>query len=385
MVFSDGICSPGGALSFWSGSGPSLYGVVFLGILTTHLFVALLKMIATGLNYEKANSVFAHELSQTIVSILVFLFTVLILNYFCVTPAHVLFSGLPSTETGNIYQTSISYFSSVLGEIRTLIFAIYFLITSLVTFFNVDYTVTPMGIGAVFNPYAWFSSIEFILDHISFLLILNMFVFSIQRYMIYFGFYGLLGFYLPLGLVLRSFAPTRLFGGGLIGMSLAFGVIYPLMVNLSYMSLYSFRHASVGNLPGIQLINTSTGAPISNFDVLTPDKAVAVASSLRTQEELIIHNSQNPAFQDSFSNKKINEISNPDIYDQNGNLKFFKFKNLYSISGIAIGALLLPTSYITLASILMTGLSFIILGTSSIELSKLLGEEIDITNLTRVI
>jgi len=41
MVFEDGVCSNGGVLSFWNGSGPSMYGVVLLAILTTHLLLAL--------------------------------------------------------------------------------------------------------------------------------------------------------------------------------------------------------------------------------------------------------------------------------------------------------------------------------------------------------
>ncbi len=98
----------------------------------------------------------------------------------------------------------------------------------------------PLGIGLVASPMAGFASplkqllyqmtvalaLAFVINHAQ----LVVYVFSLQAFLKY---------YLPIGIFLRAFVPTRRLGGTIIGVALAFLFVFPAISTITYTMFYS--------------------------------------------------------------------------------------------------------------------------------------------------
>jgi len=98
----------------------------------------------------------------------------------------------------------------------------------------------PLGVGLVASPLAGLASpikqllynatvalsIAFIINHAQ----LIVYVFAVQAFLKY---------YLPMGVFLRAFTPTRRIGGTLIGVALTFLFIFPALSTISYTMFYT--------------------------------------------------------------------------------------------------------------------------------------------------
>jgi uncharacterized membrane protein YuzA (DUF378 family) len=89
-----------------------------------------------------------------------------------------------------------------------------------------------------------------------------------------------LGFFLTIGLISRSFAATRTFGGSLIAFGLGLGLIYPLIVSISY-GFINVQIGAAGINPGViaadffggfvgGAITLLTGGTLSSLSSLVP-------------------------------------------------------------------------------------------------------------------
>jgi hypothetical protein len=98
----------------------------------------------------------------------------------------------------------------------------------------------PLGIGLVASPLAGFASplkqllyqmtsaiaIAFVINRAQ----LVVYVFSLQAF---------LNYYLPIGIFLRAFTPTRRLGGTIIGVAIAFLFVFPAISTITYTMFYS--------------------------------------------------------------------------------------------------------------------------------------------------
>lgn len=105
--------------------------------------------------------------------------------------------------------------------------------------FKMSWESKPMGIGYTLDPLAGFQQLQnifmvaisgFTLSYISILVQLRV----LEYFLIAMPYY-----FLPLGLLLRSFAPTREFGGAIMGFAVVSMFFFPLILVLNDLTIYS--------------------------------------------------------------------------------------------------------------------------------------------------
>ncbi|MBI5224048.1 hypothetical protein HY990_06540 [Candidatus Micrarchaeota archaeon] len=98
----------------------------------------------------------------------------------------------------------------------------------------------PMGVGLTVTPLAGFASpIKSVLYNMTSGLAVSYIVTVAQFYVYVFFIEAFLKYYLPIGLFLRCFTPTRRLGGTLIAISVSFLFLFPVLALTTFTTLYS--------------------------------------------------------------------------------------------------------------------------------------------------
>ena len=201
------------------------------------------------------------------------------------------------------------------------------------TFFKIGIFLKPYaGYGVVIGAINWFASLVLL----SYSLITG-FMVVLDAIQIYF-----LNLLLPAGVVLRCFSPTRDFGGVIIAISIGLFIFYPILFSFSYIILGKGQELVPPSLPDMDW-NTKI------------NKAVAKAIVFSTIP---------------FAN--VGTILN--ALSTGGNMAIDELLNAY----VSVGDTLLPI-YI------LPAINWIILVSIVRELSRVLGQEVDISGLARMI
>jgi|GEM_PF-6019832 len=209
--------------------------------------------------------------------------------------------------------------------------------------------------------------------------------------------YGFVAYLLPLGLILRFFAPTRRIGGTLIALTFGMGVLVPFMFAIGH-SVIAKNYFPVYYEPGAGALG---GVPTPNLKVLTTGfSGLAERFAALALTDAAASDSQN-----TFGNSAYNVTDNgqgladnPNLYgqspagaqDSQGGLVGLVQKLMYlvfSFFGTMFEILVLTsgggvlcfggTIYPLIVSIiLISGVKY---------MSSTLGEEIDVSNLSRLI
>jgi hypothetical protein len=205
----------------------------------------------------------------------------------------------------------------------------------------------PLGLGAEVQPGGGlFAPLKAGLNNAFNMLIVSYIINKAQVFIFYFISFGFLKYYLPLGLLLRCFTPTRRIGGTIIGIALGFLFIYPVLI---------IMEGEIG-LRQLELLS----------DELIPDFWSDVASI--NGSEMI------ELFKEGFSVFAIFDLIV---------VVFSFFLGIFAYAAIYLSAS--AAGYAFLTGLFFPAFNTLILVTSVRYLSKSLGEEIDVTNLTRLI
>ncbi len=268
-------------------------------------------------------------------------------------------SLMPSTDPAkaamNIYEATTDHFtsfSSILTRDMTLNHILNF---QLDQWASVTIYSRPLGVGIVASPLAGFASpFKQITYNITFALALAYLINIAFLYVYEFAIFAFLKFYLPAGIILRSFTPTRRIGGSLIALSIGFLLILPFTMSITNIMFLDPTHGTV----------TGFMDQATRFfeDSNTIDQLTATLRSVNT---------------DSFI-----DIVNGGIFGTLGDIAE------RMVGGSMTFLFLMPTSIVAQAFALgyiMPALNILVLIQTVKSLSKSIGEEIDITALTRMI
>lgn len=222
----------------------------------------------------------------------------------------------------------------------------------------------PLGVGLVASPMAGLASpikqllynmsvalsIAFIINFAQ----LSVYIFSLQAFMKY---------YLPLGILLRCFTPTRRLGGTLIGVAVAFLFIMPGLTTVTYSMFY---HVAPDG---------SSSGPLITFNTVMWEYA----------EDMMAADDSPVA---SFYGDNLSESGGGIIDMMSGG--FGAIGRLFTdlIGGFFLMLLLLPMATVSLAfavGFVMPAFNIMVFTQAAKSLSKSFGEEVDITALTRMI
>lgn len=217
----------------------------------------------------------------------------------------------------------------------------------------------PLGVGMVASPMAGFASpIKQLMYNMTVALALAYIINHAQMVIYIFALDAFLHFYLPMGIFLRCFTPTRRIGGTLIGIAMAFLFIFPALSVITYCMLYG------------------GGGPLVTF------------RSMLTQ---FFGDTSTGSFQDHFKgffNSNFTDIGTGAV-DLMGGL-FTGIGTLFQnlIGTTMLFFLIIPMSAVSWAfavGFVTPVFNIIIFTQAARSLSKSFGEEADISSLTRMI
>lgn len=225
----------------------------------------------------------------------------------------------------------------------------------------------PLGVGLVAAPLAGFASpLKQIIYNVNSALAIGFILNTAQRLVFEFAVFGFLNFYLPLGILLRSFTPTRRIGGMLIALGLGFLFILPFVTILDAQIVLGPNSPMIGLDEAIFGVQGSGGERIGGIMRLRFQSHISDSGTAQ----------QVTGFTDYLWNFTIGALLKAGSFFQNAIGELFAY------------AFLLPLSIVGMAfavGYLLPALNVLILVQSVKYMSQSLGEEIDITTLTRMI
>ena len=264
--------------------------------------------------------------------------------------------GCKIEPTDTIYKTSEVYFNDCVGE-------------DIAAWMNMNYILNiyvdhaasltpysrPLGIGLISSPLAGLASpLKQLLYNATSALTIAYIVNYAQYYTFVFAVDAFLLYYLPIGIFFRSFTPTRRLGGTIIAITISFLVVFPFLVTLSFIMFYN----DLGPMVTFRSFMTDYIADI-NFDTL------------------------------------LEKYMNPESFQEEGFLSFFAnalggVGNMLQevIGSVFVFMMVFPISVIGRAFVIgyiIPAFTVLIFTQATISLSKSLGDEIDISSLTRMI
>ncbi len=220
----------------------------------------------------------------------------------------------------------------------------------------------PLGVGLVASPLAGLASpikqlmynmsvalaIAFIINHAQ----LVVYIFSLQAFLKY---------YLPAGIFLRSFTPTRRLGGTLIGVALAFLFVFPALSSITYTMFYNRCDPGSG-----------CGPLVTFRSMLTQFIGDTTQGSFLDKLKSF--------YDQNFTGGVIDLVGG--LFSGIGTL----FQNL--VGTVFLTVLMIPVSVVSWAfamGFIVPAFNIIVFTQAAKGLSKTFGDEVDISSLTRMI
>jgi len=264
-------------------------------------------------------------------------------------------AGLDINEM-NIYQATEQYFVEVDEDMSTWLQLNYILNIYTDSFASVTPYSRPLGMGIVASPLAGLASpLKQMLYNMTVGLAVAFIVNYAQLYTFVFFVAAFLKYYLPIGIFFRCFTPTRRIGGALIGVGLTFLFIYPAITTISYGMFYN-----------------------ANFGPMMTFRSFMEAYI--TSEASLIHTQMREFFEQNLTGSVTDMASA--LFGGIGTL----LNRL--VGGIFTTVMLIPISIIGRAfaiGFIMPTFSVLIFVHAGKYLTKSLGDEVDLTTLTRMI
>ncbi|MBU0533105.1 hypothetical protein KKB44_06450 [Candidatus Micrarchaeota archaeon] len=338
-------------------------GLAGLALAASITILSFLYMWAALFRNSQLNAYVKQELYEVVVSavLVLFLFTAVgamsglkVSSFF---PDELLPSDVDSTTT--IYEATAKYYERLDTDMAGWLNMNYVINVYIDQIASVTPYARPLGVGLVASPMAGIAapikqllynmsvalSVAFIINYAQ----LAVYVFSLQAFMKY---------YLPLGIFLRCFTPTRKLGGTLIGVGIAFLFIFPALTTITYSMFYSRSSGPLVSFNNMiwNYVDDNLGSGGGAFATFYDDNFTGSSSSL------------------------IDMISGAF-----GAIGMF-LTNLFG--GILLTLLLFPISTISIAfavGFIMPTFNIMVFTQAARGLSKSFGEEVDITSLTRMI
>jgi hypothetical protein len=153
-------------------------------------------------------------------------------------------------------------------------------------------------------------------------------------------------YFMPFGIFLRAFEPTRKFGGTLLGLSLTFVLFYPIMIVLDDYVMF----VPINN----ELVELRKNADVAEQHTSKEAQVEAGKRVLEAQEEILEGKGTGAAWISTSA--------------ANGMLAVMKPAMLY-----------------VMAAVILPVINFAILVEIARSLTSMLGEDLDVSNLTRMI
>ncbi|VVC00654.1 Uncharacterised protein [uncultured archaeon] len=331
----------------------SWVGLTMLAILVSLFGVALVYIFASFLRNQQVLAWTKAEFFQIFATAIIAAFVVFLVAGMCsfdvsfLDPAR--YAPVPAGGTTNMYQIVDSYFGTVEG-FAYMVYASIMYVTRIMSFLGrVTMLSNPLGVGSVENPLESVGQINSLIFYMLSGYVVSYLLIHLQQRMLDYLAISCLFYLFPFGVFFRAFEPTRKFGGTLIGISIAMFFFYPMILVFNDHIVFSSVNNAVQDMTG--------------------------ASGMLTVAEKSIQNNELPMNDPN----KVSETMGTELSSQSGFEKF-----VVGIGGAPIALMRFVMIYFVAAGVLPL-INFIVLVSITRTLTQMLGEEVDVSNLTRLI
>jgi len=345
--------------------GNGWFSLSLVALLTSLLILALVYMAAAILRNQQLISWTKFELYQVLATAVVVLFTIYaIVGGLCHFDLTFLGED-PSAPYGNryidpatggkmsMYDIVQRYFDEMIKGGNLLFMYMMYVVKQINFLAKVMWLSSPLGVGSSESPLESLGQMNNLLFIMVSGYIVSYLLLYLQLRMVEYLTIAVLYFLFPFGIFFRAFEPTRTFGGTLIGLSISLMLFYPILL--------VFNDYIVWKSLDVPASQTEVGAAIfqaeSSDNFYGSNKATYTRMSNELQLMRISDESTRSAMMEGFSTGIV------------GGILFL----LKPIMQYFIGAVVLPV------------IDFILLVEITRGVTHFFGEEIDITNLTRLI
>jgi hypothetical protein len=148
--------------------------------------------------------------------------------------------GVSTSQNTLIYDAAAQYYMRVENDMSGWLEMNYIINMYVDQVASVTPYARPLGVGLVASPMAGLASpLKQLLYQMSVALALAFVINHAQLVVYIFSLQAFLKYYLPIGIFLRAFTPTRRLGGTILGVAIAFLFVFPAVSTITYMMFYS--------------------------------------------------------------------------------------------------------------------------------------------------
>ena len=232
---SAGALNPAFTTTVWSASWQ---GIAFLAASTVWVVSILVYVIGFGLNHQKAVIWAKEQMQEAVLAMVITMFVVGLVSFLCTIDLRSLGMGgsCLGGATYNLVDAAFCALESVYLSIMQGLLLVLGMNSAMGAASSISVGFAPGGIGAVYAPYAFLGDIANSLLLATIVLMTGAVLTLTQMVLIKMT-AAIFVILFPIGVILRSFGATRGFGGGLIAIALGFFLMYPLLVILFYGSV----------------------------------------------------------------------------------------------------------------------------------------------------
>jgi len=331
--------------------GPNWLVVSVLALTVSTLALSVVYMVASFLRNPQLLGWTKFELFQVFGTVAIMVFFGSTLAGICafdmswLNPTN--YTPVGQGQTTNMYKIIDDYFSK-LQDVGYLIFGYIMYISKIFAYLSrVTVHSQPLGVGSSENPLESMGQINSLIFIMLSGFITSFLLLQLQMRMLDYMALACIGYLFPFGIFFRCFQPTRSFGGTLLGIAVSFFLFYPILMVFNDFVIFS----SLNELQTTQyeLLLSKADTMIANEDAITSQNGYAMMTETAKD---------NPS----------NWINNLGEKAADGLLLAIKPIMIYMIA-----AVVLPV------------INFIVLVEITRGTTAFMGDELDVSNLTRMI
>ena len=310
--------------------------------------LVILYLVDVFFGNEQGIAAMKLELFELFTTAFIVIVVIAILDAACIVPIGAILAPDEVADL-NLFEAAaqiLDDFSKSIVIVSTILHGVYIHLDFITT---TTLTQRPMGMGTEFQPTAGIGAVmkPAFINSLQ-MLAVSFIIVRAQLAILDFVTFAMLKFYLPIGIILRSFTPTRRIGGTLIGLTLGLVLVYPYLIILNGLTIYDmdpfYIDEYLGSIGGML---EAAWEPFNDFQ----GGALSLAGGL-------------------------------DILTY---IKLFISSLFGSLLGIYLSLTLRTAAVAFMIGLFFPALNMLILVTVVRYLTKAFGEEIDVSNLSRMI
>lgn len=323
---------------------PDWAQISLLAMLTSVFVLTFFYLIANFFQNQRLIPFIKIELFEIFVSFFIFVVFFIFLTTFCSLKASIFYITDPDFINKSIYYATTNSLINFANLAILWLHIEHIIYTYLEISTYTEINATPMGIGLVMKPtFGIGSTLLMLIKQAAIAQTISIVTLLALANVFEFLSFAFLKYLIPLGLVMRAFSPTRRVGGAIIALTASFIFIYPLLV----IPIYSSLNISTLKMLHYSISKMTEALGINLYDILFGGALFGFLVTISPQIALVVFT---PA-----------------------------------LAGLITIFLAAITAKIFLGAIFFPILITVIMVAATNHLSRMLGEQVDITTLTRMI